>query len=71
MDSVHFCLYKDISDFCFMKGNDNTEHKNKQKNKTRCMWEGVRHFTELVSYIVRVHATGCHVVCNLCVLLHK
>lgn len=24
------------------------------------MWEWVDHFTELVSYIVRVHVPGCH-----------
>lgn len=32
------------------------------------MWEGVDHFTELVSYVVRVHMTGCHKGCGLCVL---
>lgn len=68
MDSVHFCLYKDISDFCFMKGNGNTEHKNKKQN-TRHVGRGSS--LHRACLIVRVHATGCHVVCNLCVLLRK
>lgn len=53
-----------ISDFCFMKGNDDTEHR----RTWRGTWEGADHFTKLVSYIMYVHRTGCHKGCDLRVL---
>lgn len=54
--SISVFLKTSVSDFCFMKGNDNTEHTRTQGG----ICKGVDHFTGLVSYIVCVNVSGCH-----------